>query len=212
MLIIGLTGKKGSGKDTVAEMIWSIEIDGGHIWASTAYAAPLKQIVRRLFDLSYTQMHGTQVEKEAVDERWGKSPRELLQIVGTDIARKCHPEVWIRRTMRHIDESVEYDPQLAGFVITDVRFPNEADAIKARGGVIVNILRPDLTVAESDVTAQHESEQHAATIPYDYQIINDGTLMDLRRKVAMLQAKLAANGLLPQTAGDGQPNQPQVRA
>ena len=62
--------------------------------------------------------------------------REVLQFVGTEIFRKMYGNVWADSTLRRI---ISEDSQFA--VITDVRFPNEVEAIKKAGGKVLRLTR-----------------------------------------------------------------------
>jgi hypothetical protein len=62
--------------------------------------------------------------------------REVLQFVGTEIFRKMYPDVWADATIRRIKQ----DDSLFS-VITDVRFPNEVEAIKKAGGKVIRLTR-----------------------------------------------------------------------
>lgn len=81
------------------------------------------------------------------------TPRMLLQLLGTDCGRNIiHPNIWINATMA--DYKLErYEPSIAdkimrtenlgypNWIITDVRFPNELQAVKDRGGIIIRVNR-----------------------------------------------------------------------
>lgn len=166
-LIVGVTGKKRSGKSSIAEILVSRR---GFMEAT--FAAELKATARRLYGLSHEQVNGTQEEKEAIDPRWGLSPRQILQRLGTNVGREVHPLTWIRALERVIDAEPHYP-----WVVPDARFQNEVDCLRARGAVIVRVMRPGLR-SEDD----HASESGDGIVP-DALVINDGTLEELEAKV-----------------------------
>ena len=86
--IIGLCGKKGSGKDATGKIL--IEIYG---FTKYSFADPLKRGVKEMFGFTDEQCWGEQSIKEKVDERWGISPRVALQIIGTDFLREQLPSM-----------------------------------------------------------------------------------------------------------------------
>lgn len=192
MKIIGVVGKKRSGKDTVAAML-------GAGVRRIAFADKLKHVAMQMFGLSFEQCYGDDL-KEVIDERWGLSPRVILQRIGTECARGIHKDVWIRNVFDTIEahergESVtvadfdmrtfvrlgESTPRSTVWCITDCRFPNEADAARAHGGVVVKVTRPARSSYEA--ADQHASETSIDDIVEDYGISNNGTLDDLRSKV-----------------------------
>jgi hypothetical protein len=61
--------------------------------------------------------------------------------------------------------------------VDDCRFFNEAYAIQQMGGDVVRIIRPDALEVD-----EHESERHWANLPFDYELINDGSVEDLYEK------------------------------
>lgn len=113
------------------------------------------------------------------------SGREYLQYYGTEAHRDVFdPNFWINAALS------TYDPNVDEIVaITDVRFPNEAEAIRAAGGVVVQIIRPDLDADDNSLQA-HVSEQPLAPELVDFVIINDGTLEGLRDKVLDMVSNL----------------------
>jgi hypothetical protein len=74
--------------------------------------------------------------------------REVLQYVGTEIFRKMYHNVWADALIRQI---IKEDSSYA--LISDVRFPNEVQAIKDAGGKVLRLTRNP--AGDSDV---HESE------------------------------------------------------
>ena len=74
MPIIGLSGYKGSGKDTVADFLCE-----KYGFIKYGFADPIKEIAKIMFDFSEDE-----TLKEVVDERWGISPREFYQKFGTE--------------------------------------------------------------------------------------------------------------------------------
>lgn len=140
MNLIGIVGKMGSGKDTLAETLMAHNPRVARI----ALADGVKNLATALFDLNPEQAYGSQEAKARIDERWEKSPRQLLQLFGTEVGRACHKDVWVRYLLREIKarESAAPTPEAPVWVVPDVRFPNEADAIRAAGGVVVRIFRP----------------------------------------------------------------------
>jgi len=167
--IIGIAGKKYSGKDTLGNYL--IE---KYNYQGIAYASALKDVCRDIFGFNDEQLYGD--KKEVVDEFWNKTPRELLQFIGTDLFREhfheCIPnigkEIWIQVVKRKILNTLKNNPETK-FVITDVRFPNEAQLVKDLGGTIIKLIRD---LPNSD---QHASETSIDDIDANFNIYNNET-------------------------------------
>ena len=120
------------------------------------------------------------------------TPRLLLQLIGTDCGRNIiHPNIWINSTMNSYDYiqkwiNVGSKAILPNWIITDVRFPNEADAIKQREGINIRLQRG----GDSDIdTKQHESETDLDNYEFDYIIDNNGTIEALIEQVREILIK-----------------------
>jgi hypothetical protein len=157
-MILGLLGPAGSGKSTVAEHLRKYY--GAAVYS---FARPLKEIARRALDFSTAQVYGSQAEKEAVDPRYGFSPRWFLQRLGTEgIRQVLGADFWVRLCL---DDIAKGGARLA--VIEDVRFISESDAIRAAGGAVIRLDNPG-RVTNAD--ASHASESECSRAPYDYLI------------------------------------------
>lgn len=140
-ILIGFTGLKGSGKTTSARELTR------HGFQSTSFAHSLKNVVACAFGWDRKDLEGvtslSRKWRKQVDQYWSKklgipdfTPVKALQIIGTDVFRNQLSEtIWIDSLMRQIDEC-QFGPWVC---VSDVRFPNEAQAIKDRGGLIVRI-------------------------------------------------------------------------
>lgn len=200
-MIIGISGKMGSGKDTVGSIVQYLTNKNGISgWKIVKFADALKDIVCILTGCTREQLEDSDFKNNLLAEEWiryGKANgfyyhsdnnpshkimdniqcskeeyenecrinwqtaykqhltyRELLQYLGTDLLRnQLHENVWVNAVMsKYIPEykfndgtkaSVEnwHNTRLPNWIITDVRFPNEAKAIKDRGGIIIKVER-----------------------------------------------------------------------
>ena len=164
-MLIGVSGKKGSGKDTLAQEIRDLVHQARReVVEVTHFADPLKKACRDIFELTLEQTDGEL--KEVLDERWGQTPREILQKFGTEVGRNIHKDTWVRRT---IWRSSGFNiPNIT--VIPDTRFKDEADAIRAAGGLVIRIERPGLV---ENAYSQHQSETDLDDYAFDYIVDND---------------------------------------
>jgi hypothetical protein len=71
----------------------------------------------------------------------------------------------------------------AGLVVTDVRFPNEAEAVAKRGGVMIRVERPGVGPTKDKHGRAHVSETALDDWPFDHVLVNDGSVDDLHRKL-----------------------------
>jgi hypothetical protein len=170
-LLIGLTGRKFSGKDACADIMVSL-----FGCAKRAFATPLKQVCSLLFGLDDEQLNGRR--KEEVDARYGRSPRQLMQLTGTEWVRnQIAQDFWLRRFAETLAES-----KLARVVVCDVRFQNELDLLHSLGGRVFRVQRDR---APCPVDA-HVSEAVEALSGIDGVLQNNGTLADLEAEVSAL--------------------------
>ena len=168
--MIGITGKKGSGKDAIGQIL--TEEFG---YRRYAFADSLKSICKELFGFNHEQLHGNL--KEEKDSYWGVSPREVLQFVGSELFRdqmstlipSLGKDFWVRSLERKLVSTEK-------ICVTDVRFENEAEMVRSLGGRIIKVVRPCLVSQD-----EHQSEN--AEIEADLIVVNDGTLEDLRIKL-----------------------------
>lgn len=173
-MIIGLTGLAGSGKDTVAGHL--IERYG---FEPISFAAPLYAAVGIITGMSYSELSDRDVKEKPI--KWlGRSPREILQSLGTEWGRKMiHENLWVMVAMHRVAEITEDGGNV---VITDVRFDNEAIAIKLAGGDIWKVDRPGVHTCVGDC-AEHESEKGVSEALVDHTVLNDKSLLDLNAQV-----------------------------
>lgn len=166
-MLIGLTGAAGSGKNTVADLLG---------WRQMAFAQPLYRMLSAMTGLPVEELQDRS-RKEAVIPWLGKSPRQLLQSLGTEWGRDTiGPDVWVNATLMHAK------PMLAAgenIVITDVRFDNEAIAIIGVGGRVFRVVRPGHGCLAA-TTASHVSEAGVSDHLVTAEIRNDGPLDALR--------------------------------
>lgn len=187
MSIIGISGRIGSGKDTFAQMI--IEQQPG--WEIKKFAAKLKQITSILTGVPVGQFEDQDFKK--LDSDFGMTYRELLQKIGTEAMRdNIHTDVWVRALFSdYKKKTISWDTDgnstldaYPNWIITDCRFPNEADAIRDRGGYILRIDRP------GTANGTHPSETALDDYLFDWVISNSGDLDDLRYKAKLFLEKL----------------------
>jgi hypothetical protein len=143
-MIVGLVGFIGAGKGTVADLL--VE---RHNFFKESFANSVKDSCAAVFGWDRAMLEGDTPEsrawREQPDKWWsdkfGKefSPRLALQLMGTEAGRDVfHPDLWVHTVLRRCEQA-PYN----NYVIADVRFPNEINAIKDSGGVVIRVRRGD---------------------------------------------------------------------
>lgn len=173
--IVGLSGYAGAGKDTAAAGLLA---DG---WRRDAFADDMRS-------LTY-QMNPT------VDAAGTPVPlADLVDAYGWEIAKRSYPGV--RVALQQFGQAVKdaagetvWTDRVLGrvagdTVITDVRFPFEADAIRAAGGVVIRVERPGYGPVN-----EHTSETALRDYTFDHVVVNDGTATDLADAVRAISAR-----------------------
>lgn len=138
-MIIGLLGFAGSGKGTAADIL----VSKG--FKKESFADPVKDAVAAIFGWERSLLEGDTDEsrlfRETKDEWWSKrfnydvTPRYMLQLMGTEAGRDVfHDKLWIHSMEQRVDRN-------ENTVIADVRFANECDFIRSKGGFIVRVVR-----------------------------------------------------------------------
>ncbi len=180
--LIGFTGKAGVGKDTAASRLVH-----AHGYERYAFASPIKSMLGVLGFPEH--LFTDHVTKEAVIQDLGCSYRKLAQTLGTDWGRSIHPEFWLIQAKR-VYARVCRDEHAAGFVISDVRFENEAEWIRSEGGTVIHIMGRETTV--DGTAAQHVSEGGVLFHPdKDVLVGNSGTIGDLFKSIDATLQELA---------------------
>jgi hypothetical protein len=172
--IIAFTGLAGSGKSTAAAHL--VKHRG---FTRLRFAGPLKAMMAAL-GLTPAQVDGN--EKEVPCELLGgKTPRYAMQTIGTEWGRDLiDSNLWINAFNAALAKVAAGVP----VVIDDCRFPNEADAVRAAGGILVRIERPGAGTA-----SVHSSEAHA--LPAARTLHNTLSEQNLREQVDKLLADLS---------------------
>lgn len=164
--LIGITGKARSGKDTIAAYMatkYGIE--------RYAFASPIKAGVRTMFGLNGRHTDGD-LKEIPLPEFGNKSPREMMQTLGTEWGRELvNCSIWVDLGLYEWNRLKAAGKSLA---ITDVRFENEADAIRNAGGTIIHVRRP-----MAPGVSYHSSEAGVLAKGSDIIIDNDRELVDL---------------------------------
>jgi dephospho-CoA kinase len=184
MTRIAFVGPMGSGKTTAAEYL----VKQG--FTRVGFADAVKDIaaeVMEAFDAALG-FGGPVWDRDRINENKGTPGiRKLLQVVGTDIGRELYgDDVWINKLLSELDPDTSY-------VIDDVRFPNEAQALRESGFTIVRIDRdPDdrthylasnYGVEKVAELLEHPSERAQMDIIADWTISNRGGKNELLGQV-----------------------------
>ena len=236
MAIIGISGKKGAGKDTIGKIIqhltrnytddldiiaYNVEQDKDITsdWQIKKFATKLKEIVSILTGCSVEDLESQEFKNELLSREWDfvdtsahgnvtlntvkrinlgmnnkYTYRRFLQRVGTDAMRNLvHEDIWVNALFvdykeeldaKHFKSNIgESTLKFPNWIITDVRFINELEAIKNRGGLMIRVNR---SINDTD---SHISEQALDYFPSDIVIDNNGTIRELVEKVKQIITK-----------------------
>lgn len=192
-MIIGISGYSGSGKDLVGTIIQEISLNK---WDIKKWAGKLKTIASILTGIPVENFEDQEFKKTLLGPEWGTvkdiplngvpvfadiqfnslmSVRDFLQKLGTDAIRdNLHENTWVNATL------ADYTNE-SNWIITDTRFPNEAEAIKKAGGIVIRINRPGIQPINP-----HPSETSLDDWEFDAVINNDGDVADIVHKVGLL--------------------------
>lgn len=190
MNIIAITGKAGSGKDTIASYLHERYYK---CWIES-FAKPLKEACAAAFGIPIENFQDTEL-KEQTDEFWKVSPRKIAQFVGTEMFRDqmkwlvpgmTDGEFWITRMHALLTGQIDttdgatYD-QEDTIIIPDMRFQNEYRYVSDNGGLIIHLTREgaDGTVG----IPGHSSESGIIFDDTVYHITNNGSKEDLYAQV-----------------------------
>lgn len=167
-MLIGFSGKKGSGKSYFADYLVNHKL-----FIKLSFASPLKEITKILFNLSDEDVKDP-IKKELINPKFNASPRELMQWLGTDIMREefnkkfnYSGSIWIDSVKDKVKTLLDNNKDV---VIDDVRFQNEVDMIHSLGGIVIN-LHNDLDNTLTNSTSTHSSENQKLT--FNYEFVND---------------------------------------
>lgn len=126
-MIVGVCGRAGSGKDTIADILVR-----NHGFVKVAFADPLKRVCRDIFDFSYEQLWGPSERRNEQDTRYLRkrgrifseavndfesfsprdeylTPRFALQQLGTEWGRNCYSDIWVEYALRVADKLLKKD-------------------------------------------------------------------------------------------------------
>lgn len=180
-IIIGLTGRARVGKDTLADYLCI-----NHGFTRLAFADPLRDALELGLGI---ESHHLREDKEAIIPWLGVSGRQLLQTLGTEWGRDLiRPDIWILLMQRRLAALAEEGDR---FVVSDVRFPNEAAWLRARPNArLWHIERPSVAPVRA-----HSSEHGIDYQMGDAIIVN--AILDIfftQAEIRLADVLLDANG------------------
>ena len=166
-MIVGISGKAQAGKDTVGATLVN-----KHGFIRVASADALKRIAMRTFNW---------------DGAKDAKGRKFLQDLATAV-RGYDPDFWINITLKEIQRQNDSERESKDFVITDLRYINEADYLKKAGAILIRLEREGIPLFD------HESETQLDNYEgFDYLISNNGTIDDLERRVSIILDRMIEN-------------------
>ena len=201
---------KGVLKKTAHHEWWLEERSG---WEIKKWAGKLKDIASLLTGIPVKDFEDQEFKTSLLGPEWGTvtlnplnaipvfadmefnhliTVREFLQRLGTDAVRdKLHTNAWVNALMAdykpgpfYPDVAIEEHAKLPNWIITDTRFPNEAQAIKDKGGIVIRVDRPGVKPIND-----HPSEVGLDDWDFDYKIANVSDLKSLSLTVRLILEK-----------------------
>lgn len=189
MELIAITGKRGHGKTTAAQFL------EGRGYRHTNFADGVKEVCELVYGIPMAVLQDPVLKEQMLDGYPNATPREVMQHVGTEMFRAYRDDTWVEMFKRRTSA-------FSHVVSSDLRFPNEADAVRELGGIIIKVIDPrkpryvaptgwrkaweglliKLRITAPDPGA-HPSETAIDLIDADIEIINDGTIADLHAKL-----------------------------
>jgi hypothetical protein len=177
-----------SGKTTVANRLIA-----RHLFMQQSLARPLKLMLNEML-LSAGFTMGTVDEMLYGDKKLepipifgNKTPRQLMQLLGTDWGRNMiDQDIWLNIFREHLS----WLPNGAKVVVDDVRFQNEATMLKALPDVHCVLWRVVRPPSEDSITYQHASEGGLDDFNFDAVIMNTGTMYELTEQVDKLVVQM----------------------
>jgi len=192
MAIISISGKIGSGKDTVASII--MELANNRQWEVKKWAGKLKEVASLLTGIPKEKFEDQEFKKTNLGPEWNinsnpMTVRDLLQLLGTEAMRNgLHTDTWVNALMSEYKTSNGVDMKAEGngdsadkfWIITDTRFPNELAAITRENGIAIKVVRD----SGNQIGTTHSSETALDHVEnWDYVIENHGTIDELQKKI-----------------------------
>lgn len=163
MSIIGITGKAGAGKDTVADYLVH-----NYGYKKISFAHTLKNMLK-VAGLGEPE---NREDKEKNFEGFNFSFREAAQRLGCEFGRSLDEDLWVKLTMMQVDPTLSY-------VISDVRFNNEAEAVRSNGQIWHTLGRS----VDMGALSNHASEKGVDARFCDVWLDNSGSLKALYEAV-----------------------------
>jgi hypothetical protein len=166
-MLIGLIGKAGSGKTTIANYLIN-----EHNFIRISFTDSLKQMLIKAGLCTHSECYFKKTDRS----------RELMQKIGTGIFREqIDEDFWVKRAEPLLDAYLERPG--GRIVIDDVRFLNEAQCIRSKGGIIVRVLRPGHNLSDHRA-ASHRSETELDAFTSDYILsAEDGQISKLEQGI-----------------------------
>lgn len=200
MNLIGISGRIGSGKDTVGQIIQYLTtgsvskvftfeewVNKSHYsreaapWRIKKFANKLKECASIILGITRADFERVDTKNGLISEDWGDlTVRRFLQLLGTEVGRSIHENAWVNALFSDYELStlkwdVDGNSTLDAYplwVITDMRFWNEKKAIEDRGGITIRLLR------NFGVLSYHCSETALDDDTFNYVIDNSNTTID----------------------------------
>jgi len=183
MAIISISGKIGSGKDTIADII--MQYTPYHRWEVKKFAGKLKDIAEILTGVPKINFEDQEFKQQDMGPEWGMTYRDLLQKLGTEAMRNgLHKNVWVNALFA--DFNIDEDEQVSYWIITDSRFPDELEAVKKHNGITIKVIRDSGNTIGTTHTSETALDNYTE---WDYVIDNTGTLEELKTRVLSILEK-----------------------
>lgn len=171
-LIIGLCGRAHTGKDTAADYLVR---EYGFVRA--AFADPIRNMLEAMLNdagADYAHLYEPKLKNAPFPELGGVTARHLMQTLGTEWGRnQLGADWWLRLLERSLGLHAGGFAVHDRIVITDVRFPNEAEWIRQLGGIIIKLHRE-----QADAVRSHASEDFIDALPSNADLVNNGPTLE----------------------------------